>query len=172
MAKVDWNTSDYQASEPRNFEPLPKGRYLCQLDDTEMKPTKDKRGSYLECTFTVVAPKEHRGRKVWARINVNNPSEIAQRIGREQFNALCLATVGTTEVRKTESLHNKKCILHISIDRSTEDPTNRVNGFEKYDGSEATGSQESKPAAPPETKPAPAPAAKKPAEDFDDDIPF
>lgn len=170
MAKVDWDTSENEVAAPRNFEALPKGRYLVQVDDTEMKQTRNKNGEYLEVRFVVLAPKEAKNRKLWARLNVKNPSEIAQRIGREQFNALAMAATGSIKVAKTESLHNKKLIVHVSIEKNpdTGDLNNRIDGYEKYEGAGAG------PSAPPEEK-KPTPAgkpAREPGVDDDDDIPF
>jgi hypothetical protein len=173
MAQVDWNTSENQVAEPRNFDPIPKGRYLVVLEDTEMKKTKDRGGEYLECTFTVAAPKEFKGRKLWARLNIKNASEVAQRIGREQFNALAIATLGTIEVRKTESMHNKKLVVHVAIEQQEgREPQNRINGFEPFTGDAGTSAPA--PQQPPKPAPAPAPdaAKQKPADDFEDDIPF
>jgi hypothetical protein len=176
MAKVDWDTTKHAVAEPRNFDPVPKGRYLCVIDDTEMKQTKDKKGSYLEVTHQIISPKEYKGRKVWARLNVNNPSEIAQRIGREQFNALCMATVKTLEVDKTERLHAKRVIVHVGIDKSGDEPQNKVTGWEPYVAQ--GGPSEQGQGGPSETKPAPPPQETKPAApprqqaDFEDDIPF
>jgi hypothetical protein len=180
MAKVDWNTQDYEASKRGNFEALPKGRYLCQVEDTEMKPTKDKDGSYLEVTLSVILPKEFKGRKLWSRLNVNNKSEVAQRIGREQFNALAMAALGTLSVPDTAKLHLKKVVAHISIERGGDDrdDSNRVNGFEPYQpqtapsGTKPAGPSETKPAAPPAAAPAAPKPAGKPDDDFEDDIPF
>lgn len=171
MAKVDWDTTGYETSAPRTFEALPKGRYLASIDDTELKDTRAKNGQYLEVTLVVLAPKEHKNRKLWARLNVKNSSEVAERIGREQFNALCMAALGTVQVAKTESLHNKKVIAHVSIEknRETGDLTNRIDGFEKYVPSQP-GAPESAPPAAAAPKPAAPPPAGK--DDFEDDIPF
>lgn len=171
MAKIDWDTSENEVAAPRNFEALPKGRYLVQVDDTEMKQTRNKSGEYLEVRFVVLAPKEAKNRKLWARLNVKNPSEIAQRIGREQFNALAMAATGSIKVSKTESLHNKKLIVHVSVEKNAEtgDLNNRIDGYEKYEG--ASGGASAPPAEErkPESKPAP---AREPGSDDDDDIPF
>lgn len=180
MAKVDWNQSEY-SSEQRNFDPVPKGRYLCTVEEIEQKDTKEKTGSYLEVKFKCIAPKEHKGRMFWSRLNVNNKSEIAQRIGREQFNALCIAAVGALDVRNTDKLLAKRVVLHVSIERDQDQqPRNRVDGFEapkdQVAGSAPSGApapskipeQPSSERSP--DQPAPPPAGK--FDDFEDDIPF
>jgi len=34
-----------------DFEPIPAGKYVAVITDSEMKPTKSGNGSYLELTF-------------------------------------------------------------------------------------------------------------------------
>jgi len=51
------NLSGFDANnvEPSgDFEPIPAGKYLAIITDSEMKPTKNGNGSYLELTFQVI----------------------------------------------------------------------------------------------------------------------
>jgi len=50
--EVDPNTS---------FDPIPADKYLAAITASEMKPTKNGNGSYLELTFSVLEG-EYRGR--------------------------------------------------------------------------------------------------------------
>lgn len=128
MAKVDWNAGEYESS--RGYEVLPKGRYLVMVNDTEMKPTKNKDGKYIEVEFVVLRPENAKNRKLWARLNVFNPSEQAQRIGREQFNALveaCGFPKGSVE--DTAKLHDKILTVIVDIEKGQSGETNRVTGF-------------------------------------------
>ncbi len=169
MAKVTWNQDEYDESAPRNFEPLPKGLYPCVIAKSDEKQTKAGTGSYFEFEFEVVKG-EHKGRKLWARLNINNPSEMAQKIGREQFKALC-ASAGKPGAKTTEALHGKFVACYVSIEQGTNGPLNRVDGFatpEAYrEGSAPETAPKTKPAAPPA-----GPAKNEPKEEIDDDIPF
>lgn len=126
MAKVDWNPGEYETG--RTFEVMPRGRYLTMVADSELKKTKAGDGSYLEFEFRIVRPDAHKNRPLWARLNVKNPSQEAQRIGREQFNALCEACgMQKEQVDDTAKLHNKPVICIVDVEKSNRDPNKEVN---------------------------------------------
>jgi Protein of unknown function (DUF669) len=126
MAKVDWDQSTVpDARAP--FEALPKGKYPCIINSIEQKETKRGDGSYFEVECEVVKG-DFKGRKVWARLNVNNPSEVAQNIGRAQFKQLCEAA-GKPGAKTTEVLHGKYVVCSVSIERNDRGEANRVDEF-------------------------------------------
>ena len=51
---ADLNGFDANKVEPTTFEALPAGRYLAAITDSEMKPTKNGDGRYLQLAFTVL----------------------------------------------------------------------------------------------------------------------
>lgn len=177
MAEVNWNQNEYEAKNAGDFPVLPAGRYLGIILDSEKKKTQRGTGEYLEFAFEVIAPKEFAKSKLWARLNVHNQNETAQRIGREQFNALCEAA-GVQRVDRTERLHNKKVVLIVKVTEYEGKERNEVAGFELYAGSQGT----ARPAEQPATKPAaqtrpPEQPKREPATTGassidDDDIPF
>ena len=57
-----------------DFEPIAPGSYTAVITESETKPTKAGTGSYLQFTFQIVDG-EHKGRLLWARLNLDNPSE-------------------------------------------------------------------------------------------------
>jgi hypothetical protein len=131
MAKVDWNTGAYETG--RNFEVMPKGRYLALLTDSERVQTKAKNGHYFEFEFDVVRPENFKNRKLWARLNTDNPSAEAQRIGREQFNALCEACgIPKEKVTDTALLHNKLVVCIVDIEKSIRNPNQDVNAVKGW----------------------------------------
>ncbi len=160
MAKVDWKASEYEARA--GLEVVPKGRYLVNIDSVDMEDTKDKKGQYLEVEATILRPEQYKNRKLWARLNVHNKSETAQRIGREQYNALCEAAgIDYAKQKDTDALQNKTVVFLVSIEEGQKGEQNRVNGFMKP--AAGAGVEEKKPAA----------SKKPPAANIDDDdIPF
>ncbi len=51
---ADLNGFDANQVEPRgDFEPIPEGKYLAVITDSEMKPTKARNGHFLELTFQI-----------------------------------------------------------------------------------------------------------------------
>lgn len=173
MAKVDWDAQNYDSSA--GYDLLPKGSYPTVICDVEMKETKDRQGKYLEVEFEVVKGKYVR-RKLWARLNVHNKSETAQRIGREQFNALCEAVgIAKDAVQDTNQLINKWVTVVVSIEegRGGQRDQNRVNGFMKSTSEDQVARATKMPGAvaPPPTRPAVKPAATQGSLP-EDDIPF
>lgn len=162
MAKVTWDQDSYETST--GFEVIPRGVYPCMIIGSSEKKTKAQTGSYFEFEFEVVKG-DYKKRKLWARLNINNPSEVAERIGREQFKALC-AAAGKPGAKTTEALHDKFVACIVSIERNGDKEMNRVDGFKSMQeagfgsgGAAATKEKESS------TK-------KKTDEEDDDDIPF
>ena len=78
------NLNGFDASqvEPTaSFDPIPAGKYLAAITESEMKPTKKGSGSFLQLTFTVLDG-EYKGRLLWCRLNLNNPNATAVKIAR------------------------------------------------------------------------------------------
>lgn len=165
MAKVDWNTEEYESG--RSFDAIPKGRYLARIDKIERKDTKDKSGYYYEVEQSVEKG-DFKGRKLWARLNVSNKSDIAQKIGREQFNALCIAAgfkIG--EVKDTDKLLNRKIVALVDIEKDQQgNPRNVVTGFIAMGAADAAAASSNK-----SERTTAATSSSKPGIE-DDDIPF
>lgn len=166
MPDVNWNTNEYSEGR-QGFDVLPKGKYNARIDSIEKTDTKAGDGYYYAVT-TVIEDGEYKGRKLWVNLNVFNKSDMAQKIGREQFNALCTAcgfSVG--EVRKTEQLHNKRVQLLVDVEkREGFDPRNKISGFLSSAAMQGTRTGRTSSAAEPKAQTATAGDAA------DDDIPF
>ena len=88
---ADLNGFNANEVEPSaSFEALPAGKYLAAITDSEMKPTKNGSGSYLQLTFTILEG-DCKGRVVWARLNLVNPNQTAVKIAQSELSAVCRA---------------------------------------------------------------------------------
>lgn len=128
------NLNGFNASEVEpngNFEPIPAGRYLAAITESEMKPTKNGSGSYLQLTFTVIEG-EHKGRVLWARLNLNNPNATAVKIAMSELSAVCHA-VGVMQPRDSVDLHNLPLVIVVKLRKrpDTGEMTNEIKGFER-----------------------------------------
>ena len=88
MATINFNANEVEASQ--EFQPLPEGKYEAVISDSDVKSTCNGSGRYVQLEFEVVSG-EHKGRRVWGRYNIENPSADALRIGRADFSAVCHA---------------------------------------------------------------------------------
>ena len=124
------NGFDANQVEPTaSFDPIPAGKYLAAITESEMKPTKNGSGSYLQLTFTVLEG-EHKGRVLWARLNLNNPNATAVKIARSELSAICHA-VGVMQPRNSVDLHNLPLVITVKLKKrqDTGELTNEIKGY-------------------------------------------
>ena len=112
-----------------DFEAVPPGEYTAVITESESKPNKAGTGSYLHLTLQIVDG-EHKGRLLWARLNLHNPSDTAVKIARGQLSALCRA-VNVLQPRDSVELHNIPLVIKVGVKRreDTGELTNEVKGF-------------------------------------------
>ena len=126
-----------------DFEAIPAGKYLAAVTASEMKPTKSGNGSFLELTFQVLEG-EHKGRLLWARLNLDNPNATAVKIARGELSALCRA-VGVLEPKDSVELHNLPLVITVKQKPDAGgEVRNEVKGFSRR---EATSAPKPAPAA-------------------------
>jgi len=116
MAKFGFDTDDYNPSD-RDFEVLPKGEYTLKATEAEDKATKDGNGSYISTTFEV-SKGEHTGRKIWMNFNINNSSDKAEKIGREQVVGWARAC-GKPNAQDTDELLERNFQAKLDIEKGT-----------------------------------------------------
>jgi len=129
-----------QVEPASDFEPIPSGKYVAVITESEMKPTKAGTGEYLQLTFQVIEG-PHKNRLLWARLNLNNPNNTAVKIAQAELSAICRAT-GIMAPSDSAELHNLPLVIHVRCKRrnDTDEITNEVSGYSK---------RETQPAAPP-----------------------
>ena len=129
---ADLNGFDARTVEPTaDFEPIPAGKYLAAITDSEMKPTKSGTGSYLQLTFTILEG-EYKNRVLWARLNLNNPNATAVKIARSELSAICRA-VGVMQPKDSVELHNLPLLITVKLKKrqDTGELANEVKGYAK-----------------------------------------
>jgi len=152
------NLGNFDASkvEPAStFEPVPAGKYLAVIAESEMRATKAGNGHYLELTFEV-CDGPHKGRKLWARLNLDNPNPQAVQIARGELSAICRAT-GVMTPRDSCELHNIPLAVKVVCKKRDDgEIANEIKGYERREA--AFSGVATMPGAPPS---APAPQAAK-----------
>ena len=133
------NLGNFNAAEVdpmTDFEAIPAGKYTVVLTASEMKPTKSNNGSYLELTFEVVDG-EFKGRKLWARLNLDNPSVLAVQIARAELSALCRAT-GVMQLQDSQQLHNIPLVVTVKQKADADgEVRNEIKGYAKRETANA-----------------------------------
>jgi hypothetical protein len=144
------NLNGFNATEVEpttSFEPLPAGKYIAAITESEMKPTKSGSGSYLQLTFTILEG-EYKNRVLWARLNLNNPNATAVKIARSELSAICHA-VGVMQPRDSVDLHNLPLVITVKLKKrdDTGELTNEIKGYARKDAAGANGQQPQAPVA-------------------------
>ena len=120
----------HEVEPTASFEPLPAGKYLAAITNSQVKPTKSGDGSYLELEFTVVGG-EYKERKVWDRLCINHPNATTVKIARGTLSAICRA-VGVMQPRDSVELHNIPLQINVKLKKrdDTGELTNEIKGYE------------------------------------------
>lgn len=121
---------DATAVDPKAaLDPIPAANYTVVIVDSEEKPNAKGTGSYHQFTLEVIDG-EHKGRKLWSRLNLNNPNAEAVKIARAELSAICRA-VGVMKVNDSCDLHNLPMMVKVGLEKrkDTGELTNVVKGY-------------------------------------------
>ena len=116
------------------YDAIPTGKYLAIITESEMKPTKNGAGKYLQLTFQVLEG-QYQGRLVWARLNLENSSQQAVKMARAELSAICRA-VGVMAPRDSLELHDLPLVIKVDIKKrkDNDEPANVIKGYESKSG--------------------------------------
>jgi hypothetical protein len=124
-----------QVEPTTDFEPIPAGKYLAVITESEMKANKAGTGHYLQLTFEILDG-PCKGRRLWSRLNLANPNSMAVQIARAELSAVCRA-VGVLAPNDSADLHNLPLVVHVKCRKrdDTGEITNEIKGYAKKESS-------------------------------------
>ena len=127
MAKIGFNLADAPADSGN--DPLPAGRYDVIVDNAELTPTKAGDGQMVKMTMTVQGP-THKGRKVWDRLNIENPNPKAVEIAQRRLAQIAKA-LGKQGIGDTDELIGVKLNVTVKVREAANgyEASNDVNGY-------------------------------------------
>ena len=116
MAKLpyDFDASQVDPSSSMAADPNFTGWHKMIFGESEMKPTKDNTGQYLQLVADVIEG-PYKGRKLWARLNLVNKSQQAVDIAYRELSAICHAT-GCMNVTDSQQLHNRPFLGNVEFE--------------------------------------------------------
>lgn len=123
-----------------DFEPLPVGEYLCQVIESDVVKTKAGDGEILKLTLEV-ANGPYERRRIFEKLNIRNPSPVAQGIAQRALADLCKAC-GLEIIRDSEELHFRPLIARVAIERDKTgqyEPKNVVKRYKPPHGAPPAG---------------------------------
>lgn len=120
-----------QVEPTATFDPIPAGKYVAAITDSEVKATKNGNGTYLQMTFTILEG-ENKGRLVWARLCLDHPNQQTVKIARSELSAICRA-VGVMTPNDSAELHNIPLAITVKCKKrdDTGEIVNEVRGYTK-----------------------------------------
>ena len=111
---MELNGFDANQVEPsQSMDPIPAAWYKAVITDSEEKPTKAQTGSYLQMSVEVIEG-EYQGRKVFERLNLNNPNQMAVDIAQRTLSSICRA-VGVMTPKNSADLHDKPFMAKVKV---------------------------------------------------------
>lgn len=116
-----------QVAPNEALQHLPAGEYRVIITKSELKPTAKGDGSYLELEMQVLSG-THQNRKLYDRLNLNNPNPQAVQIAKGTLSAICRA-VGVLTPRDSQELHSKPLIAVVKVKQYEGNYSNEVKGY-------------------------------------------
>lgn len=107
-------SESFDSVEPQgDFEIIPPGKYTVLIEKSEVKKTKKGTGHYIDLVLQVLDGK-FKNRKVFHRINIDNPSQQCVQIGMRVLAALRIAS-GIQNITDSGQLINKVVVAHVKV---------------------------------------------------------
>ncbi|MBI5939841.1 MAG: DUF669 domain-containing protein [Caulobacterales bacterium] len=131
MATLNFDANQVEPSTGK--DPIPAGKYVAAISSSEMKPTKNGNGQYLELEYQILEG-EYKGRKVWSRHNLHHPNAQTVQIARGELSAICRA-VGTMTPKDSAELHNLPMTITVKCKKREDngEMTNEIAAWAKKD---------------------------------------
>lgn len=125
MAQLNFDAR--QVDPQLSFEPIPAGWYNMMIIDSEMKPTSNGQGAYLQLTLKVMDG-QYAGRQVFDRLNLQHQNPIVTEIAYRRLSAYCHAT-GVLQIQDSQQLHGIPLKARVSVRTDSTgqyDPSNEI----------------------------------------------
>jgi hypothetical protein len=111
-------------------DPIPAGKYKAQLVKSEWKANKAGTGRYCEFVFEILAG-DQKGRRIWSRLNLENPSSQAVSMARAELSAICHA-VGVMQPKAPQQLFNIPLVIGVKVVPRKDKAGEYSNAIDEY----------------------------------------
>jgi hypothetical protein len=129
--KLEFNADDVEVVD-EDFSPLPSGEYPVIVEESEFRDTKAGDGHYLFLQLSIIDG-HGKNRKLFDRLNLDNPNPQAVEISKKQLASLC-RSVGKQKISDSGELHDIPVIARVEIRKGSNgyDDSNDIKGYKKY----------------------------------------
>lgn len=111
MAELNFDATTVQPDS--GYDVVPAGWYNALIDESELKPTKDGSGAYLQVRYNIIDG-QYANRKIFSRLNIRNSNPVAQEIAYKQLSAIAHA-VGVMHVQDSSQLHGIPMKIKVKV---------------------------------------------------------
>ncbi len=139
MATLNFDANQVEPSSGK--DPVPAGKYVAAITASEMKPTKNGAGQYLEIEYQILDG-DHKGRKLWSRHTLQHTSAQTVQIARGELSAVCRA-IGVMQPKDSAELHNLPMTVTVKLKKREDngEMTNEVTAWAKKEAAAGTPQQ-------------------------------
>ena len=129
--KLEFNADEVEVVD-EDFSVLAPGEYPVIVEESEFRDTKAGDGKYLFLQLSVIDG-QGKNRKLFDRLNLDNPNAQAVEISKKQLASLCRA-VGKQKIADSSELHDIPVTARVEIRKGTNgyEDSNDIKGYKKY----------------------------------------
>ena len=128
MVELNFNIEGIDLNNRPKAGPIPAGQYNVRIEETDVMALKSSQGHRVSIE-TVLVDGQHEGRRLWASITLQHPSEKVTQIGQRQFAELVNAC-GLVKISDTSELHGKVVKAAVNVRNDPEyGPRNDIKYF-------------------------------------------
>jgi len=160
---MSFTDEDLASTGDGDFSPLPAGEYSVTIDGADLKQTKAGDGTYINLKMIVDGP-TNMGRVVFSMLNIQNPSQKAEAIGRGQLgDILRILGIAAATFEDTDQLLGGQMIVKLVVKEAQGEykAGNNVQAYKPLTGGTQSPAQR-QPSPAPQRQATPAPASKSP----------
>lgn len=141
MAKLPSQFNHEEHEKIGDFTPIPRGEYLAQVVESEIKMTKKAKesgkpadGQFISLKFKIIQG-ESEGRILFTNLNIINPNQQAVEIANRELATICEA-MGLGPIDETEELHGIPVVIRVEVSPETasQPARNEIKGYKSADG--------------------------------------
>jgi hypothetical protein len=122
-----FNANEVEPNAARDL--IPPGEYDAVIVSSEMKPTKDGTGAYLDLALSIING-THQNRQLFDKLNLKNKNEEAVRIAKGTLSAICRA-VNVLTPNDSSELHMKPLRISVTTKKRADNGElkNEIKGY-------------------------------------------
>ena len=126
---VQLNFDANQVAPNTGMQAVPAGWYNVTIAESEIKPTKDNAGAYLQLKCPIIDG-EHAGKPIFIRLNIQNQNQQAVDIAYSELSSICHC-INVFQIADTSQMHGIPFQVKVIV-RPAEDGYDESNDVKAY----------------------------------------